>query len=235
MGSNMMRQAVPLLNPEVPIVGTGLERRVALDSRAMLRAEGNGVVEYADALKIVIKYERTDAERLVSFDSDVKTYMLEKFRRTNQNSCINQKPIVRKGDKVKLGDVLTEGYATSQGELALGRNMLVAFMPWKGYNYEDAIVISDRVVKEDIFTSIHIEEFTLEVRDTKRGQEVLTNDIPNVSQEATKDLNEDGLIRIGAEVNEGDILIGKITPKGESYPTPEEKLLRARSETGPAM
>ena len=227
MGSNMMRQAVPLLNPEVPIVGTGLERRVALDSRAMLRAEGNGVVEYADALKIVIRYDRTDAERLVSFDSDVKTYMLEKFRRTNQNSCINQKPIVRKGQKVEKGDVLTEGYATSQGELALGRNMLVAFMPWKGYNYEDAIVISDRVVKEDIFTSIHIEEFTLEVRDTKRGQEVLTNDIPNVSQEATKDLNEDGLIRIGAEVNEGDILIGKITPKGESYPTPEEKLLRA--------
>ena len=227
MGSNMMRQAVPLLNPEVPIVGTGLERRVALDSRAMLRAEGDGVVEYADALKIVIRYDRTDAERLVSFDSDVKTYMLEKFRRTNQNSCINQKPIVRRGDKVKKGDVLTEGYATSQGELALGRNMLVAFMPWKGYNYEDAIVISDRVVKEDIFTSIHIEEFTLEVRDTKRGQEVLTNDIPNVSQEATKDLNEDGLIRIGAEVNEGDILIGKITPKGESYPTPEEKLLRA--------
>ena len=227
MGSNMMRQAVPLLNPEVPIVGTGLERRVALDSRAMLRAEGDGVVEYADALKIVIRYDRTDAERLVSFDTDVKTYMLEKFRRTNQNSCINQKPIVRRGDKVKKGDVLTEGYATSQGELALGRNMLVAFMPWKGYNYEDAIVISDRVVKEDIFTSIHIEEFTLEVRDTKRGQEVLTNDIPNVSQEATKDLNEDGLIRIGAEVNEGDILIGKITPKGESYPTPEEKLLRA--------
>ena len=227
MGSNMMRQAVPLLNPEVPIVGTGLERRVALDSRAMLRAEGEGVVEYADALKIVIRYDRTDAERLVSFDTDVKTYMLEKFRRTNQNSCINQKPIVRRGDKVKAGDVLTEGYATSQGELALGRNMLVAFMPWKGYNYEDAIVISDRVVKEDIFTSIHIEEFTLEVRDTKRGQEVLTNDIPNVSQEATKDLNEDGLIRIGAEVNEGDILIGKITPKGESYPTPEEKLLRA--------
>ena len=227
MGSNMMRQAVPLLNPEVPIVGTGLERRVALDSRAMLRAEGTGVVEYADALKIVIRYDRTDAERLVSFDSDVKTYMLEKFRRTNQNSCINQKPIVRKGQKVVKGDVLTEGYATSQGELALGRNMLVAFMPWKGYNYEDAIVISDRVVKEDIFTSIHIEEFTLEVRDTKRGQEVLTNDIPNVSQEATKDLNEDGLIRIGAEVNEGDILIGKITPKGESYPTPEEKLLRA--------
>ena len=227
MGSNMMRQAVPLLNPEVPIVGTGLERRVALDSRAMLRAEGNGVVEYADALKIVIKYERTDAERLVSFDSDVKTYMLEKFRRTNQNSCINQKPIVRKGDKVKLGDVLTEGYATSQGELALGRNMLVAFMPWKGYNYEDAIVISEKIVKEDLFTSIHIEEFTLEVRDTKRGLEELTNDIPNVSADATKDLDENGLIRVGAEVKEGDILIGKITPKGETDPTPEEKLLRA--------
>ncbi|MCQ2272119.1 MAG: DNA-directed RNA polymerase subunit beta [Bacteroidales bacterium] len=227
MGSNMMRQAVPLLNPEVPIVGTGLERRVAIDSRAMLRSEGEGEVVYADALKIVIKYDRTDAERLVSFDDDTREYMLEKFRRTNQNSCINQKPIVRKGDRVTKGQVLTEGYATSQGELALGRNMLVAFMPWKGYNYEDAIVISDRVVKEDIFTSIHIEEFTLEVRDTKRGQEVLTNDIPNVSTEATKDLNEDGLIRIGAEVNEGDILIGKITPKGESYPTPEEKLLRA--------
>ena len=186
MGSNMMRQAVPLLNPEVPIVGTGLERRVALDSRAMLRAEGEGVVEYADALKIVIRYDRTDAERLVSFDTDVKTYMLEKFRRTNQNSCINQKPIVRRGDKVKKGDVLTEGYATSQGELALGRNMLVAFMPWKGYNYEDAIVISDRVVKEDIFTSIHIEEFTLEVRDTKRGQEVLTNDIPTFHRKLPK-------------------------------------------------
>ncbi len=227
MGSNMMRQAVPLLNPEVPIVGTGLERRVAIDSRAMLRSEGEGEVVYADALKIVIKYDRTDAERLVSFDDDTREYMLEKFRRTNQNSCINQKPIVRKGDRVTKGQVLTEGYATSQGELALGRNMLVAFMPWKGYNYEDAIVISDRVVKEDIFTSIHIEEFTLEVRDTKRGQEVLTNDIPNVSTEATKDLNEDGLIRIGAEVKEGDILIGKITPKGESYPTPEEKLLRA--------
>ncbi len=227
MGSNMMRQAVPLLHPEVPIVGTGLERRVAMDSRAMLCAEGNGVVEFADAMRIVIRYDRTDAERLVSFDDDTREYKLEKFRRTNQNSCINQKPIVRKGDRVTKGQVLTEGYATENGELALGRNMLVAFMPWKGYNYEDAIVISDRVVKEDIFTSIHIEEFTLEVRDTKRGQEILTNDIPNVSQEATKDLNEDGLIRIGAEVNEGDILIGKITPKGESYPTPEEKLLRA--------
>ena len=227
MGSNMMRQAVPLLCPEAPIVGTGLEKQVALDSRALLRAEGNGVVIASDATKIVIDYERSDAEKLVRFDSNVKTYALQKFRRTNQNSCINIKPIVRKGDKVVKGQVLTEGYATKDGELALGRNMMVAFMPWKGYNFEDAIVISERVVKEDIFTSIHIEEFTLEVRDTKRGQEELTNDIPNVSTEATKDLNEDGLIRVGAEVKEGDILIGKITPKGESYPTPEEKLLRA--------
>ncbi|MEG2070749.1 MAG: DNA-directed RNA polymerase subunit beta, partial [Bacteroidales bacterium] len=227
MGSNMMRQAVPLLSPEAPIVGTGLEKQVALDSRALLRAEGTGVVQYADAEKIVINYERSEVEKLVNFDSNVKTYFLQKFRRTNQSSCINIKPMVRKGQKVVLGDVLTEGYATSQGELALGRNLMVAFMPWKGYNFEDAIVISERVVKEDIFTSIHIEEFTLEVRDTKRGIEELTNDIPNVSTEATKDLNEDGLIRIGAEVNEGDILIGKITPKGESYPTPEEKLLRA--------
>ncbi|MBP5400166.1 MAG: DNA-directed RNA polymerase subunit beta [Bacteroidales bacterium] len=227
MGSNMMRQAVPLLNPEAPIVGTGLERQVAIDSRALLRAENNGVVLYSDATKIVIKYDRTEAENLVRFDSAEKTYNLQKFRRTNQNSCINIKPIVRKGDKVVKGQVLTEGYATKDGELALGRNMKVAFMPWKGYNFEDAIVISERVVKEDIFTSIHIEEFTLEVRDTKRGVEELTNDIPNVSTEATKDLGEDGLIRIGAEVNEGDILIGKTTPKGESYPTPEEKLLRA--------
>ena len=227
MGSNMMRQAVPLLDPEAPIVGTGLERQVALDSRALLRAEGNGVVEYADAQKIVINYDRTEAENLVRFDSNVKTYNLQKFRRTNQNSCINDKPIVRKGERVVKGQVLTEGYATKGGELALGRNMMVAFMPWKGYNYEDAIVISERVVKEDIFTSIHIEELTLEVRDTKRGVEEFTNDIPNVSTEATKDLGEDGLIRVGAEVNEGDILIGKITPKGESYPTPEEKLLRA--------
>ena len=227
MGSNMMRQAVPLLVPEAPIVGTGLEKQVALDSRDLLRAEANGVVEYADAEKFTIKYERSEVEKLVRFDSNVKTYHLQKFRRTNQNSCVNIKPLVKKGQKVLKGDVLTEGYATRGGELALGRNMMVAFMPWKGYNFEDAIVISERVVKEDIFTSIYIEEFTLEVRDTKRGVEELTNDIPNVSTEATKDLGEDGLIRIGAEVNEGDILIGKITPKGESYPTPEEKLLRA--------
>lgn len=227
MGSNMMRQAVPLLVPEAPIVGTGLEKQVALDSRDLLRAEANGVVEYADAEKFTIKYERSEVEKLVRFDSNVKTYHLQKFRRTNQNSCVNIKPLVKKGQKVLKGDVLTEGYATKDGELALGRNMMVAFMPWKGYNFEDAIVISERVVKEDIFTSIYIEEFTLEVRDTKRGVEELTNDIPNVSAEATKDLGEDGLIRIGAEVNEGDILIGKITPKGESYPTPEEKLLRA--------
>jgi DNA-directed RNA polymerase subunit beta len=227
MGSNMMRQAVPLLHPEAPIVGTGLEKRVALDSRALLRAEHEGTVKYVDAEKIIIEYDYSEVEKLVSFESNIKTYILPKFRRTNQSSCVNMKPIVSKGQAVKEGDVLTEGYATANGELALGRNMMVAFMPWKGYNFEDAIVISERVVKEDIFTSIHIEEFTLEVRDTKRGQEELTNDIPNVSTEATKDLGEDGLIRVGAEVNEGDILIGKITPKGESYPTPEEKLLRA--------
>ncbi len=227
MGSNMMRQAVPLLIPERPIVGTGLEKQVAIDSRALILAEGDGVIDYVDAQKIVVNYNFTETEKLVSFDSNIKTYELQKFKRTNQNSCINTKPIVTKGQIVKKGDVLTEGYGTKDGELALGRNMMVAFMPWKGYNFEDAIVISERVVKEDIFTSIHIEEFTLEVRDTKRGIEELTNDIPNVSNEATKDLGEDGLIRIGAEINEGDILIGKITPKGESYPTPEEKLLRA--------
>ena len=227
MGSNMMRQAVPLLNAESPIVGTGIEAQVVRDSRVLINAEGEGTVEHVDADTIKIRYERTDTDRLVSFEDDLKTYTLTKFTRTNQNTSINLRPIVRKGDKVHKGMVLCEGYATQKGELALGRNLMVAFMPWKGYNFEDAIVISERVVKEDIFTSVHIEEFTLEVRDTKRGIEELTNDIPNVSAEATKDLDENGLIRIGAEVNEGDILIGKITPKGESDPTPEEKLLRA--------
>ena len=227
MGSNMMRQAVPLLNPEAPIVGTGIERNVALDSRVLITAESDGIVEYVDATEVVIRHTRLEEEKLVSFDDDVKSYKMTKFSRTNQNTCMNLRPIVRKGDRVKKGQVLCEGYGTSLGDLALGRNLMVAFMPWKGYNFEDAIVISEKVVKEDIFTSIHIEEFILEVRDTKRGVEELTNDIPNVSTEATKDLDENGLIRIGAEVNEGDILIGKITPKGESDPTPEEKLLRA--------
>ena len=227
MGSNMMRQAVPLLKPEAPIVGTGLERQVASDSRVLINAEGNGVVEYVDANEIVIKYDRTDTEALVSFDSEVKRYPLVKFRKTNQGTSINLKPIVKNGDKVAKGQVLCEGYATQSGELALGRNMKVAFMPWKGYNFEDAIVISEKVVRDDVFTSIHIDEYTLEVRDTKLGNEELTNDIPNVSEEATKDLDENGMIRIGAEIKPGDILIGKITPKGESDPTPEEKLLRA--------
>ena len=227
MGSNMMRQAVPLLRPESPIVGTGLERRVAKDSRILINAEGTGVVEYVDSQIITIKYDRTEEERSVSFDVDEKTYKLIKFRKTNQGTSINLKPIVKKGDRVEEGQVLCEGYATQKGELALGRNMKVAFMPWKGYNFEDAIVISEKVVKEDIFTSIHIDEYSLDVRDTKLGAEELTNDIPNVSEEATKDLDENGMIRIGAEVKPGDILIGKITPKGESDPTPEEKLLRA--------
>ena len=227
MGSNMMRQAVPLLRPEAPIVGTGLERRVAQDSRVLINAEGIGEVQYVDADKITIEYERTEEEAMVSFDSNIKTYNLIKFRKTNQGTSINLKPIVKIGDKVELGQVLCEGYATQKGELALGRNMKVAFMPWKGYNFEDAIVISEKVVREDIFTSIHIDEYSLDVRDTKLGDEELTNDIPNVSEEATKDLDENGMIRIGAEVNPGDILIGKITPKGESDPTPEEKLLRA--------
>jgi DNA-directed RNA polymerase subunit beta len=227
MGSNMMRQAVPLLNADSPIVGTGIEGNVARDSRVLINSEGSGVVEYVDANEIRIRYERLDEEKLVSFEDDLRIYYLTKFKRTNQNTSINLRPIVRKGDRVRKGQVLCEGYATKNGELALGRNLMVAFMPWKGYNFEDAIVISERVVKEDIFTSVHIEEFTLEVRDTKRGIEELTADIPNISSEATKDLDDNGIIRIGAEVNEGDILIGKITPKGESDPTPEEKLLRA--------
>lgn len=227
MGSNMMRQAVPLLKPESPIVGTGLERQVASDSRVLINAEGDGVIEYVDSEKITIKYDRTEDQRLVSFEEDSKTYELVKFRKTNQGTSINLKPIVKKGYKVKKGQVLCEGYATENGELALGRNLVVAFMPWKGYNFEDAIVISEKVVREDIFTSIHVDEYALEVRDTKLGAEELTNDIPNVSEEATKDLDEYGMIRIGAEVKPGDILIGKITPKGESDPTPEEKLLRA--------
>ena len=227
MGSNMMRQAVPLLRPESPIVGTGLERQVASDSRVLINAEGDGVVEYVDANKVTIKYDMTEDQKLVTFDGDTKTYDLIKFRKTNQGTCINLKPIVKKGDRVAKGQVLSEGYATQNGELALGRNMKVAFMPWKGYNFEDAIVISERVVRQDIFTSIHIDEYSIDVRDTKLGTEELTDDIPNISEEATKDLDENGMIRIGAEVNPGDILIGKITPKGESDPSPEEKLLRA--------
>ncbi|PKP03071.1 MAG: DNA-directed RNA polymerase subunit beta [Bacteroidetes bacterium HGW-Bacteroidetes-6] len=227
MGSNMMRQAVPLLRPEAPIVATGLEGKVAGDSRVLINAEGDGVVEKVDAQKITIKYYRSEHEKLVSFEDDIKTYQLTKFIKTNQSTTVNLKPIVRKGQKVVKGQVLCEGYATDQGELALGRNLLVAFMPWKGYNFEDAIVISERVVREDVFTSIHIEEFIMEVRDTKRGIEELTSDIPNVSLEAIRNLDSNGLIRVGAEVNEGDILIGKITPKGETDPTPEEKLLRA--------
>ena len=227
MGSNMMRQAVPLLKPEAPIVGTGLERRIASDARVLMNAERDGVVDYVDAEKIIITYDRTDEEKLVSFDADETVYKLIKFQKTNQGTCINLKPIVHKGQRVKKGQVLCEGYATENGELALGRNMKVAFMPWKGYNFEDAIVISERAVRDDIFTSIHIDEYALEVRDTKLGPEELTSDIPNVSEDATKDLDENGMIRIGAEVRPGDILIGKITPKGESDPTPEEKLLRA--------
>ncbi|MAV41853.1 MAG: DNA-directed RNA polymerase subunit beta [Flavobacteriaceae bacterium] len=227
MGSNMMRQAVPLLLPQSPIVGTGLEKSVASDSRVLINAEGNGIVLYVDAEKITIKYNRTKDEALVNFDSDEKTYYLTKFRKTNQGTSVNLKSIVSKGDKVKKDQVLCEGYATQKGELALGRNMKVAFMPWKGYNFEDAIVISEKVVRDDVFTSIHIDEYSLDVRDTKLGNEELTNDIPNVSEEATKDLDENGMIRVGAEIKPGDILIGKITPKGESDPTPEEKLLRA--------
>ncbi|AZA48420.1 DNA-directed RNA polymerase subunit beta [Chryseobacterium carnipullorum] len=227
MGSNMMRQAVPLLKPQAPIVGTGLEQQVAKDSRILINAEGRGTVEYVDADQITIKYERSDDEDLVQFESATKTYKLTKFRKTNQSTTITLRPNVRVGETVEKGQVLCDGYATENGELALGRNLVVAFMPWKGYNFEDAIVINEKVVREDWFTSIHVDEYSLEVRDTKLGMEELTADIPNVSEEATKDLDENGMIRIGAEVKPGDIMIGKITPKGESDPTPEEKLLRA--------
>jgi len=227
MGSNMMRQSVPLLRPESPIVGTGLERQVASDSRVLINADFDGKVIYVDSQKITIKYSLNEEQKLTSFESDEKTYSLVKFRKTNQGTCINLKPIVVKGDKVKKGQVLCEGYATEKGELALGRNLKVAFMPWKGYNFEDAIVISEKVVRDDVFTSLHIDEYSIDVRDTKLGMEELTNDIPNVSEEATANLDENGMIRVGAEVKPGDILIGKITPKGESDPTPEEKLLRA--------
>ena len=227
MGSNMRGQAVPIMTPQAPTVGTGLEAQVAKDSRTQLVAEGTGIVEYVDASEIRIKYNLTEDDMLASFIGDTKTYSLTKFRRTNQNMTVNLRPLVVKGDKVTEGQVLSEGYGTQGGELALGRNLKVAFMPWQGYNFEDAIVISEKVVKEDFFTSIHITEHDVEVRDTKRGIEELTNDIPNVSEEATKNLDENGLIRIGARIKEGDILIGKITPKGESEPSPEEKLLRA--------
>ncbi|PIB36440.1 DNA-directed RNA polymerase subunit beta [Reichenbachiella sp. 5M10] len=227
MGSNMQRQAVPLLKPQAPIVGTGLEKRVALDSRSLILARQEGVIDYVDATKISVRYNTSEDEKLVSFEDEVTTYDLIKFRRTNQDTCINLKPIVFKGDKVVAGQPLCEGFATENGELALGRNLKVAYMPWQGYNFEDAIVISEKVVRDDVFTSIHIDEYELEVRDTKRGEEELTSEIPNVSEEAVKNLDEHGIIRVGAEIKEGDILIGKITPKGETDPTPEEKLLRA--------
>ena len=227
MGSNMMRQAVPLIRSEAPIVGTGIEKQVCEDSRTMITAEGEGEIEYVDATTIRIAYDRTEEEDFISFDSNVKEYIIPKFRRTNQNMTIDLRPICEKGQRVKKGDILTEGYATENGELALGRNLLVAYMPWKGYNYEDAIVLNERMVREDVLTSVHVDEFSLEVRETKRGMEEFTNDIPNVSEDATKDLDANGIVRIGARIAPGDIMIGKITPKGESDPTPEEKLLRA--------
>ncbi len=227
MGCNMMRQAVPLLHNDAPIVGTGLEKQVCEDSRTMITAEGDGTIEYVDATTIRILYDRTDDEEFVSFEPALKEYRIPKFRRTNQNMTIDLRPICNKGQRVKKGDILTEGYATENGELALGRNLLVAYMPWKGYNYEDAVVISERMVREDVLTSVHVDEYSLDVRETKRGMEVLTNDIPNVSEEATKDLDDNGIIRVGARVEPGDIMIGKISPKGESDPSPEEKLLRA--------
>jgi len=227
MGSNMMRQAVPLLRPEAPIVGTGLEGRAAADSRILIKAEGDGVIEYVDARQIIVRYDMTEDDKFVRFDPELVTYDLPKYTKTNQGTTVDLKPIVVKGQRVRNGDILTEGYATQSGELALGRNLMVAFMPWQGYNYEDAIVVSERVVREDVFTSVHVDEYSLEVRDTKRGVEEFTSDIPNVSEDATRNLDENGLIRIGANVRPGDILIGKITPKGESDPSPEEKLLRA--------
>jgi len=227
MGSNMMRQAVPLLRSEAPIVGTGIEGQLIRDSRTQITAEGSGVIEYVDATVIRINYDRTEDEDFVEFESSVKEYRIPKFRRTNQGTTIDLRPICSKGQRVEKGDILTEGYSTEKGELALGRNLKVAFMPWKGYNYEDAIVLNERMVREDILTSVHVDEYTLDVRETKRGMEELTSDIPNVSEDATKDLDERGIIRVGAHVVPGDIMIGKITPKGESDPTPEEKLLRA--------
>ena len=227
MGSNMMRQAVPLLHNEAPIVGTGIEKQVCEDSRTMVTAEGDGVIDYVDATTIRILYDRTEDEEFVSFEPAMKEYRIPKFRRTNQNMTIDLRPICNKGQRVKKGDILTEGYATENGELALGRNLLVAYMPWKGYNYEDAIVLNERIVREDVLTSVHVDEYSLDVRETKRGVEEFTADIPNVSEEATKDLDENGVIRVGARVEPGDILIGKISPKGESDPSPEEKLLRA--------
>jgi DNA-directed RNA polymerase subunit beta len=227
MGSNMMRQAVPLLRCESPIVGTGIEEQIIHDSRSQIVAEGEGVVEFVDAQKIVIRYDRTEEEDFIHFEDSVKEYLLPKFQRTNQETTIDLRPIISKGERVTKGQILTEGYASENGELALGRNLKVAFMPWKGYNFEDAIVLNERVVREDLFTSVHVSEYSLEVRETKRGMEELTSDIPNVSEEATRNLDENGIIRIGAQVVPGDILIGKITPKGESDPSPEEKLLRA--------
>ena len=227
MGSNMMRQAVPIIKPQAPIVGTGLEGALVRDSRTQIVAEGPGVVDFVDGRRIVIKYDQTEEERFVSFDGDTKEYVLPKYKRTNQSTTMTLRPIVRKGQRVEEGEILTEGYSSEGGELALGRNLKVAYMPWKGYNYEDAIVISENIVRNDVFTSVHVDEYSLEVRETKRGLEELTADIPNVSEDATKDLDENGIIRIGARVKPGDILIGKITPKGESDPSPEEKLLRA--------
>ena len=227
MGCNMMRQAVPLLHNDAPIVGTGLEKKVCEDSRTMITAEGDGVIDYVDATTIRILYDRTEDEDFVSFEPALKEYRIPKFRRTNQNMTIDLRPICTKGQRVKQGDILTEGYATENGELALGRNLLVAYMPWKGYNYEDAIVLSERIVRDDILTSVHVDEYSLDVRETKRGVEEFTSDIPNVSEEATKDLDDNGIVRVGARIEPGDILIGKISPKGESDPSPEEKLLRA--------